>query len=1183
MHDLDRIEALLANKRIDSELFERFAQDALSEIYPGLSPIPGGTDWGRDADITSADAAVQRLMATTGRKRDGVRANMLRGIASLREHKVADDVRLVLVSLAELSVLDRQSLIKSAETRGVHLSANDIYDRRFVAGRLRRDGYWREELLGLPSTPISLLAATPESADSPWTTLSLVGRDNDVEALEAIGTDVILSGPPGVGKSRVAGIVDGAVFVNPHVSTEQLANDIRGADPAVLVIDDAGSTGDLLHHLRQWRRTEPDVFRYRIIAVCWPDEVDQLATALVDAERYKLDLLERGPMDQIVKEMGINSQIARGEILDQAEGRPGWAVSLGALLLQTNQFASLLDGKALLGEAGTYLRRAGADPDDTEALARIAALGSVSETELDRLASTLGVSTTKLSGSITRAATAGLIDVASHYSPEAKRNLRSYQLRPPMLADALVTERAFAATVPTLDLNALADDWPDHLLRLTESAIDAAGLGAAEARPVADELFERLLAGESTPDQLVEVSKKYAVLDKRAGDVVLFLCQATLEQLRNSGWDDIAWANQNAVELAALVAGRYRSPAAVKFLLDSAVVDRRPQPQTPAHPLRRLSDLIHAFHPEVRRPIDTRDFVAIALDDWWWEASCPGSVEQQVFADAVAALLSPRIEASFTDPGHPMQLMIYEGLVSVEEMYHILDDTWPRIRRVLASGSDIVATTVIDVVAGWLRVGGGYDKPFGKEHPPESIAAVKAIALRLSEDLGSNPQLSLGARLKLRNVLAQHDIHVDVEMPLGVEPLLQDLERDPGIDYAQQERRLVDEITAAVLPWAAEEPEVVVDRLLEIKRTTVMAKLSWPNRVWIAAASLAQNVASPLAWLTTALERGLVPEATAFLPRVLDEGLATPDVVGQLLANRSTRVETIGQCFLSEKPPMKSMAIDALGVEDFQIVESMYLRKQLDGDASRALLTQTAARVRGTVAIAMFAGQGGPYDAGWSPGDLEAQWLAAVHEFRSDEAAIADYDAAALFAYLAAHYPSDLSELVRTSLDESADNAIYATFTHSSWSTLANLPPAERRRLLVHFKERPVVMWLLRKHLLGWDVSWLEELLDSGEMTPEEVLAGYNGLSGSPPLEPYARLLVPRGVAPERIAELRLSGSWTGEQSTRYAVLVAEFEAMRQSDDPHAQAVAAAGVQMYAERRDAALREEHQKRVRGDL
>ena len=115
---------------------------------------------------------------------------------------------------------------------------------------------------------------------------------------------------------------------------------------------------------------------------------------------------------------------------------------------------------------------------------------------------------------------------------------------------------------------------------------------------------------------------------------------------------------------------------------------------------------------------------------------------------------------------------------------------------------------------------------------------------------------------------------------------------------------------------------------------------------------------------------------TAFLPRVLADGLATPEVVGLLFANGATRAETIGQCLLDGTPPLRSMAIDELDVQDFRIVETMYLRKQLDEDTSRALLTQPMPRVRGIIAIAMFAGQGGPYNASWSPGDLEGEWLA---------------------------------------------------------------------------------------------------------------------------------------------------------------------------------------------------------------
>ena len=842
-----------------------------------------------------------------------------------------------------------------------------------------------------------------------------------------------------------------------------------------------------------------------------------------------------------------------------------------------------MDGRALLGEASAHLRRSQTDPDDVEALATIAALGSAGETELARLASTLGISTSKLARSITLAATAGLIDVSSRYSPDAARSQRVYDLRPPMLAAALVTERAFLATVPTLDLNALADNWSDHLLPLTQGAIDAARLGAAGARPVVDHLFERLLGSDPAPERLLETSKKFAALDERAGDRALLMCENTLRQLLASGRDDIDWANQGAVELAAVVAGRYHSQAAIKFLLDSAAVYRGRWPRPPAHPLRRLDDMITAFHPEFQRPVDWRDFIAIALANWWSEASSPGSVQQQVFADAAAALLSPRIRAWLTDPGEPRQLTIHEGVVSIEEMQHILDDTWPRIRHVLALGSDLVAATIINGVADWLRIGGGYDTPFGKEHRPESVAAAHVIALKLSKDIASIPQLSLGARLKLRGLLAWHNIDLDVEIPQSWEPFLDDDERGPDVDYAEREGRLTEQIAAAVAAWATEEPEVIVNRLVDLKRATTLAQLHWPNRVWIAAASLAQDVASPLSCLIGALDRELGVEATAFLPRVFNEALATPELVGRLLADRSTRPDVIKHCLLSESPVLQSMVFGDLEVDDFQIVETMYLRKQVSDDATRALLTQTTSRVCGMVAIAMFVGQGGRDHTGWSPGDLESQWLSAVHEFRSDEAAIPDHHEAALFAYLAVNYASDLTELIRVSLDESADDAIYSAFTHSSWNTLARLPPGERRKLLAHFKDRQVVMWMLRRYLIGFDISWLEELLDSGEMTADEVLAGYDGISGTPPLSPYARLLVPRGVAPERIAELRLLGGWTGPQSTRYAALVAEFEAMRQSDDPHVQAVAAAGQRMSAELRDAAVREEYQRRVRGEL
>src|SRR5207244_615355 len=97
---------------------------------------------------------------------NGVAANLRRSIKSLAQHGVAAE-RLILANAASLSVLNRKSLASTAQKAGLTLDASDIYDRGYFASRLRRDDYWRHELLGLPSRPISLAPVPPDLAESP--------------------------------------------------------------------------------------------------------------------------------------------------------------------------------------------------------------------------------------------------------------------------------------------------------------------------------------------------------------------------------------------------------------------------------------------------------------------------------------------------------------------------------------------------------------------------------------------------------------------------------------------------------------------------------------------------------------------------------------------------------------------------------------------------------------------------------------------------------------------------------------------------------------------------------------------------------------------------------------------------------------------------------------------------------
>lgn len=45
------------------------------------------------------------------------------------------------------------------------------------------------------------------------------------------------------------------------------------------------------------RRTEPDLFTYRLIVTCWPPDTEDLQTLVPSARVHALDLMEREPLD----------------------------------------------------------------------------------------------------------------------------------------------------------------------------------------------------------------------------------------------------------------------------------------------------------------------------------------------------------------------------------------------------------------------------------------------------------------------------------------------------------------------------------------------------------------------------------------------------------------------------------------------------------------------------------------------------------------------------------------------------------------------------------------------------------------------------------------------------------------------------------------------------------------------
>lgn len=1181
MNDLDRLEQALEHNRLSPTVFERCAQDLLTDLYPGLSPIPGGSDWGRDSDIAGSGSSIPpRLLATSSRSLDGVRKNMVGGISSMRSHGVCFD-RIVLANPASLRLPERQKLVDAAQKEGARLDPSDIFDRGFFASRLRRDGYWRKQLLGLPSGPITLARLPADLAEAAWSFLPLVAREDDLAALQG-EDDVIVTGPPGVGKSRLVTELEGAVFVDKDASFEQLAADLRWTLPAVVVVDDGGSHGSLIRRLIALRQSERDLFGYRLVVVCWPDEVEPLRSDLSSTRLVELSLVERAPLGDLLMMMGIAGQLARGEILDQAEGRPGWAVALADLLIRTGDPTSLLQGKALFGQVERYLFRAGIGREAIDLLAIVAALAGVTELELRDLASEVAMSRTAAASLLGTASGSGLIDVGSKYSWEARRNLRIYTVRPPMLADVLVAERGFDAPAPVIDFDGLGARWPGHLAKLTRGAIRAAQFGATGALQTAERLYDDALSADDVDRAAkVELSVDYLRLGASAAARVMEVARASFDEAAAA--EDIdGWVIEPIVKLASLAARWFRSRAAIELLLDACLIDLRPTNSNPGHPLRQIDDLVADFHPEVPRSERLRHEIAGVLEQWL--AREPTDPERhRVVSEVMATLFTLRLHSAHSDPARPMTIQLIESIVPGDEIEQIYSDLWPRASKLLDQGVVGLADALIDVAGNWLRVGGGYDRPFGRDHDAGSIAAAKVAGEALVRELASRRDLSLGSLIHLRSTAAWHDVAVEVDVPTDVEPFFRELDRDE--DWRSAEEALISDLRALGVSWADDDPTRIIARLMDLQVQLEQAKLQWPDRPWIVCMALAEHVADPMVWLETAEEAGFMPHGVRFAERALQDGLLTEPRLRALLSTPTTRHSMVQIVLAAADPPSwaTSAAIESLAEDDYRLVETGFLRGEYSGGLVHDLLTKPAPSVRAMVAVALFIGEHHK-NPDWAPDDLEAAWLNALSHLRPAQLPLTPhYDITKLFGYLAQRYPDTLAALLIATLGGADDGEVYRALPHDTRDVLHRLPASQKLRIWRQFKERPWAGYLLQEHLVGSDVDWLRELIEAGEITPDEALSSFRGFGPQPPLAALAKLLVPMGVDPDRIAGLRFSGSWIGDESARYAGLVESFESMAsEDDDPSVRAVASAGVRIFAAARDQAAERERQQRIRGE-
>ncbi len=1173
VHLLDRIDRALRDKdvRVDPEAFEQFALDHLASAFPGLTPIPGGSDGGRDGDAPDSQGGPPgRLLVTTARTLEGIRSNMRRGLASLEANGEPVNT-IVLVNLGEPSARQVVGLERSAAQFGVAKVWS--FPRRWVRDQLRRDGEWREKLLGLPGDPIGVASEPPELSTTPWAQVPLIGRDHDLTRLREEGAgDIVLSGPPGCGKTRLLAELEGVVFVERDVRIQVVLDDLRALSPSTVVIDDAGARRSVVRQILTARRQEPDLLKFRLIVVCWPDEIDHLLDDLPGASDLALDLLEVGEIDAILRSVGVTGITARAEILKQAAGRPGWALLLVETLRAPKPGADLLSGRALLAEVSRYLRVRGIDTAG-DVLAMIGLLGGISQTEQARLAAELGLQASELRRLLLTAARSGIVDVTSRWARTGTQ--RHYFVRPRVLAASLAAERLIASDFPPVDLYDLSDRWPDRRVEVASAATEAVGLGVTSARQLAKDLVDTVLSEVDGPRSSagLELAMSFGHLDRAAAAHILATVRPAFDLLRQ-GEGDSSYLTSPFTDLATALLG-WQLPEAAEMVLDALLLHPRLESDFPNGPLQGLEQTLTHIHPEIEVDPTLPAFFAVAAGNWL-DRDSNDDRRWTIWAHACAGALHPTRQGTYTDPGSPMTVTMFGRGLDEVEVKIVTEQVWPSVQRRLAGAPTAAVATIVSAIGTWLWSAKGQLSVAPPAAPHMAPLIIDAGATML---VGAVPAAEMhpGLAAKVNSIAREHgvDAHAEVRGELG--DLLSQLTRDDARSERWERSSTV--VTNAVEGWWNRRPDEVIATLLDLRNQLNAAGVSWPPAARIASDVIAPNCKNPSEWFAAALGRGFLPEGVAFAAEAMQRGELTGDLVERAMTADRARWTLISLVLEADppSPELVDVVVRLLKPTDLSALEHLVM-DQPEADVIASILDHDDPAVAAAMAVAMT-GDSLIEEEEWAPppGRLAA-WSQASGYAGDLLPELAHDRAGRFYRCLARRSPA---VLVRSAADLASDEHGRPRMPHEMCEGLAALPANEKIELLRLVRGRPGRQRIIRG-VVGSDTTWISEAFDSDAITPDEVIDGIDGLGESPALEELAPILIPAGASAARLAQTAMFGTGFGEESAVNQNHVDRFAEMMTSSDPSIAAVGRAGVEIFTRLAEDARRKERRARIRGD-
>lgn len=1167
---LARIREALRTAGVDGHEFERAASTFLRDPFPSLSPVSGGTDFGRDGDALEAGSVVRLLATTAG----DARQNLREGLRRMKAEGVPF-YEVVMATSQVVSATRRRQLEGIAEEYGAHLLM--VYDAEWLVGELYRDEVWRERLLGVTGQPPALVPVSFTLTDTQLPTVELAGRESELQVIRSSITDVVVAGASGMGKTRLVAELESAALVTSHSSEARISDDIRRLDPKFVVVDDAHDHLETLRLLRHIRRSELSDFC--VIATTWPEHSDLVSDHLPGSQELRLPPLERPEGAQILDSLRIAHKALIGDILNQAEGRPGWILLLGDLARQEG-IKQVVSGQAVIDQVGRFTRRFAQGEEALDLLARMAALGQVQDPELPEVGAHIGLPEPQVSGHLRRLARHGLTEWRNG----------AWKVRPPRLRAALVANYFFSRP-PSASIEALLEAWPYKRVRIVSAVVDAALVGSEEAQVKAMRLLDELgAAHDLLGDEVGDLLERYCLSGPRAAELGVELVKNSLPPSGppipdpSSSWTErleggerrARWARAAAAANAA--ARKFGIPSSFDLLAEMALCDHGPTNHSD-HPRSRLLSLPTDVSPEggtSRRLRQEALGSAIRLLD-----EEPSEEVLVLAAQIASAAMSPQGRGTWSDPVDIYKLTIVESLEGRETLEWMGEILWPSWQPYITDLSDEAIGELLDLVRSWLRVA----RPAGSDGQPQPGDERREVAVRqLKTMMGAlrhrccdTPGPAIAWNELLGELPDQNDLS-PIDVNARFEALLIRFYTDSSPGECGWEEAIT-ELAADFQGRNSSQVALELEHLLRSSQavgnhvgTGVSRVLEEMGRHGNASGLLVCVVQQPQLWHYAG---GLARLA------LVNEGERWSEWVPTVLADPHRRGLAVGTILetLDSSTPAAEYAVQDLGAGDAWQIEYALMRRGAPDPLVEALLTHSCPVIRAATCLEFRRGSGMRHGLEL-PEEWKDRWRSAFLDVRLE---VLDSHNEWRFREIAKQLveqdPELLTEWFLRTIAEPTEDPLEG-LTFDVVSIIGELPRDRRREILYAAQRHPMRRWIVCASC-SVDPEFAAVLIDEHVVQVEDIAVCIDRDTRGMWFETVAPHLVARGVGPLEVAWHLQMGTGMGNRSELCTELADYLAGLRTSGDGNLRSIAECGEDYFRRAASEAAAREREDRIRG--